>query len=263
DGALHAEARAATKRQAAVALLAPLFFGLLTTLLGLSFVATGTFARVAEDERPVAELTAYRVGFDTVSQRREQDRLFTGILRVVGGSTGVVETELGTERGMVRAPTFEDGGEPGDFMLRYREGRVVEVQRRGALGALERQPLESLAQIRVKGRMLPRGGLLLARSMTRGGGGELIARAGLAALLVLAAIGAAAWGVAVARTLRARVPEKIARFAAALPALGLALAALGVVPGFGLLGAAIAALLTIASSIALLARARQAAQLAK
>ncbi|MCZ7682250.1 MAG: alanine:cation symporter family protein [Sandaracinaceae bacterium] len=99
DGALQAEARAATKRQAAVALLAPLAFGLLTTLLGLSFVSTGAFAREVEDTRPLAELTAYRVGFDTVSQRNEEDRLFTGILRVVDGSSGVVEVELGTERG--------------------------------------------------------------------------------------------------------------------------------------------------------------------
>ncbi|HEY8431760.1 MAG TPA: hypothetical protein VIL20_25445, partial [Sandaracinaceae bacterium] len=148
------------------------------------------------------------------------------------------------------------------FMLRYRNGRIVEVQRRGELGALERHPLSSVAQIRVKGRMLPRGGLLLARSMQRGGG-EIVARVGLAALLLLAAIGAAAWGLGSARTLRARVPEKLARFGAVLPALGLALAALGVVPGFGSLGTAVAALLTIATSIALLARAKQAAQLAK
>lgn len=262
DGALQAEARAATKRQAAVALLAPLAFGLLTTLLGLSFVSTGAFAREVEGSRSLAELTAYRVGFDTVSQRTEEDRLFTGILRVVDGSTGVVEVELGTERGMVRAPRFEDGGEAADIMMRYRRGRVVELQRRGELDALRHQPLSELADIEVHGRMLPRGGSLFAQTLMRGSG-ELVARAGLAALLLLAAVGAAAWGLGVARTLRARVPEKVARFTALLPAVGLALAALGVVPAFGLFGAAIAALLTIASSIAILARAKQAAQLAK
>ncbi len=262
DGALEAEARGATKKQAAAALLAPLFFGVLTTLLGLSFVGTSTFAREVEGERPLSELTIYRVGFATVSQRNEEDRLFTGILRVVDGSLGVLETELGTERGMVRAPRFEDRGEPGDFMLRVHDGHVVELQRRGELGALERQPLSDIADIQVKGRMLPRGGRLLAQGMVRGGG-EILARLGLAALLLLAALGGAAWGLGVASTLRARLPERIARFTAVVPALGLALAALGVIPGFGMLGSAIAALLVSVGAIAILARVRQAARIAR
>ncbi len=262
EGALHAEARSTTtKRQAAVALLGPMAFGLLTTLLGLSLVATGAFARPAEDSRTITEVTAYRVAFDTVSQRHEEDRIFRGLLRVNDGSTGVVQTALATERGMIRTPRFTDRGEPADILLRFDGGRALELQRKSDR-SLEAQPISDLADIEVHGEMLPRGGLLLAQSMTRGGG-SIVARVALAALLLLAVIGAAAWGIGVARTLRVAVPEKIARYGAILPALGVALAALGVVPGFGTIGLVVAALLSIISSLALLARSKQAGQLSR
>lgn len=261
DGAIHAEAQAAaTKRHASAALLGPLAYGLIATLLGLGFVATGSFHRAVEGERPLAEVTAYHADFDTVSQRQERgERLFTGFYRVAEGSTGVVETHFGTERGMIRAPRFLDRGEPAELMLRYRAGEIVEMQRKSAdsLGAFRRQPLSALDEITIEGRMLPRGGRLLAESMTRGAG-PIMARVGLAALLLLAALGAAAWGLGLARTLRSKLPEKGARFAALIPALGVAVAALGVIPRFGMFGAAIAALLTIVTSLALIARAAEA-----
>lgn len=263
DGALHAEAQAmTTKRHASAALLGPLFYCVVTTVLGLAFVATGAFSRPVDDERSLMELRSYRVGFDTISQRDESDRRFTGILRITDGTTGAVDNEQATERGMVRSARFYDRGEPADVMLRYRDGVVHELQRRGPIGALERQPLEAAHDIRVRGQMLPRGGLLLAEAMGRAGG-PLLARLALAALLVLAALGAAAWGLGVARTLGAKLPAHLARWAALLPALGLALAALGVVPWLGLLGGALAALLTLLSAVALIARATQAGQLTK
>jgi AGCS family alanine or glycine:cation symporter len=263
DGALHAEAQATTtRRQAASALLAPLVFGVITTVLGLALVATGAFARPVEDHRSIAELRSYSVGFDTVSQREEADRRFTGILRISEGSIGPIANELATERGMVVAPRFVDRGEPADVMLRYRDGQVQELQRRGTLGVLERAPLEDVGQIEVHGRMLPRGGLLLAETMGHAGG-SVLARIALAALLVLAALGAAAWGAGIARTLRAKLSPAVARWTALLPAVGLALAALGVVPWLGLLGSALAGVLTIVSVLALVLRAGQAGQLLK
>jgi len=261
DGALHAEAQAkATKRHASAALLGPLAYGVLATFLGLAFVATGSFHRAVEGERPLREVTAYHVDFDTVSQRLEGgERLFTGFYRVAEGNTGVVATHFGTERGMIRAPRFLDRGEPAELMLRYRAGKVVELQRKSAdsLNAFRRQPLSALDEITIEGRMLPRGGTLLAESMTRGAG-PIMARVGLAALLLLAALGAAAWGLGIARTLRSKLPEKVARFAALIPALGVAVAApnmpkRGITPS-----AAIAALLTIVTSLALIARAAEA-----
>lgn len=265
EGALHAEAQAqATKRHASAAMLAPLGFAILTTLLGFAFVSTGAFRRPVESERPLRDVVAYRVDFDTVSQRLEKDRRFSGFYRVEDGNTGVVETHLGTERGMIRAPQFRDRGEPGELMLRYREGRLAELQRRSddELQTFRRQPLSAVDDITVRGRMLPTGAGLLAQGFEQGGG-PVLARIGLVALLLLAALGAAAFGIGVARTLRAKIPAKHARWTAVIPALGMAVAALGIVPRFGVFGAAIAALLTIVSSLALLARSGEAARITK
>jgi Na+/alanine symporter len=263
DGALHAEAQATTtRRQAAAALLSPLLYGLMTTTLGLSLIATGAFSRPVEGERPVAELRSYRVAFDTVSQREEADRKFTGILRITEGTTGPVENELATERGMIRSARFLDRGQPADIMLRYRDGQVQELQRRGELGALERAPLEDLENIHVRGQMLPRGGLLMAEAMGRAGG-SLLARIALAALLVLAALGAAAWGLGITRTLQSKLAPAVARWAALVPAVGLAVAALGVAPWAWALGTALAALLTILTTLALVLRAREAGYLTR
>ena len=263
DGAWQAQAQApTTKGQASAALLGPLFYGILTTVIGLSLVATNAFSQPVEDTRALGELTFYNVDFDTVSQRREEDRLFRGFIRVENGTTGVIETHIGAERGMVRSPVFEDAGRPGNFALHVTGGRIDSLQKPGALGALELRPFSEIDRITVRGEMLPAGGRLLAASMTRGGG-TITSRVALAALLLLAALGAAAWGLGVQKTLAARIPRKIARAAAILPALGLGVAASGVVPGLGMFGAIVAGVLAAVSAIALIVRAKDAAGLKK
>jgi len=252
DGALQAEARAPTTRsQAAAALLGALAYGLLTTVLGLSLVATNAFARPVEGERAIRDVTFYRAGFETVSQRTEETRLYRGIIRVQEGETGVVEIHVGTERGMILAPRFEHDGEPADVLLRVDEGRVIEIQRPGAMGALQVAPDAMYDELRVTGRMLPTDGGLLAESFTRGGG-SITSRIALAALLLLAALGAVGWGWGVRKTLAAKVPDPVARFAAVIPALGLALAASGLVPRFDLWGVIAAGLLAIVTSVVFL-----------
>jgi hypothetical protein len=263
EGALHAEAQASTTKQhAASALLGPLLYVLLTTVLGISFVSTGAFSRPIDGERAITDLRSYSVAFDTVSQREESDRLYTGILRIREGSTGAVQNELATERGMVQAPRFYDRGRPADVMIRYRAGEAYELQKPSTIGALEMRPLSELDQLVVRGRMLPRGGSLLAEAMSRGGG-SLLARMALAALLVLAALGAAAWGIAIARIVQAKLPLRFARWTSLIPAAGLALAAFDVAPWLPTLGAALAGLLTVASSLALLFRSKEIGQLGR
>jgi AGCS family alanine or glycine:cation symporter len=263
DGAWQAQAQAeTTKAQASAALLGPLFYGILTTVIGLSLIATNAFSQPIEDTRPLGELTFYGVDFDTVSQRQEPERLFTGFIRVEDGTTGVIETHVGSERGMVRSPVFEDAGAPGNFALHVTDGHIDSLQKPGMLGALELRPPSEIDRIIVRGDMLPSGGRLLAASMTRGGG-AVTSRVALAALLLLAALGAAAWGLGVQKTLAARLPRKIARAAAILPAIGLGVAASGVVPGLGRAGTIIAGLLAAASAIALIVRAKDAAGLLK
>lgn len=253
-GAWHAEAKSETTRgQASAALLGPLLYGVLTTLVGLSFVATNAFADPVEGQRTVRETTFYTVGFDTVSQRQEETRRLDGILRPQDGETGVVEVHAGTERGMVLAPRFEDRGQPANVAIRVVGGEAIEVQRPGHLGALERAPDSALDEVTVHGRMLPRGATLVSASMAEGSS-PVLARVALAALLLLGALGVMAWGTSTATTLRARVPDKAARAAGAIPAIGLALAALGVIPSFATLGVAVAALLSLVVSLALIVR---------
>ena len=66
-------------------------------------------------------------------------------------------------------------------------------------------------------------------------------------------------GDGVRKTLSAVVPAATARWAGLLPGLGLALAVVGVFRGFGALGALVAAGLVVVSSIALIVRAKDAA----
>ncbi|MCA9606534.1 MAG: hypothetical protein KC619_13105 [Myxococcales bacterium] len=261
DGAWHAAAQAkTTKGQAAAALLGALTYGVLTTVLGLSLVATNAFTRPVETTRPVGEVTFYDAPFDTVSQREERSRRFDGIIRVIDGDTGVVTTHPGVERSMILTPTFEENGEPGNVMLRIQRGRVIEIQRPGTLGALETAEPAAMRTVLVRGRMTPRGGLLLAESVSRGGG-AITSRVALAALLLLAALGAAGWGFGVRKTLAARIPDAQARFAAAIPSLGLGLAATGVWRGFDAFGLVVAAVLTVAVSLVLLLKSGEIATL--
>jgi Na+/alanine symporter len=291
EGAIHAEAQAPVKKQALAALLGPLAYGVLATVLGFSIVATGAFGSPVEDTRSANELRAYRVGFETVSQRNEESRWFSGLLRIEDGDQGVLRTEMATERGMARTvfvdpsmkePPSErpggkpekrliyaswfDGERPADILLRFDQGRVVDLQSRTShggranLSSLSRRPLSDLEHVVLRAEMLPRGALLVRSSMQRGAG-TIVAKIALIAILMLGALGAAAWGIGVARTLRAKLPEKVARAASVIPAIGLALAAFGVVPSFALLGSFAAALLVVATSVALLLRASEAGKL--
>lgn len=287
DGAIHAQASAPTKKQAAYALLGPILYGALTTIVAFSAIATGAFMTRVLDTRPASEVTGYRVGFETVSQRMEESRLFSGLLRIDDGDPGVLRAEMATERGMIEShftdpsektpPTEEttgrpdkrlmyafwfDRGEPADILLRFEDGRPVELQSRGSVGALERRDLVDLNEVTIRGEMLPRGVRLFELGIERGSN-RIVALIAIGLLLLLASLGAAAWGIGVARTLRAKVPEKIARFTAVIPALGLAVAAFDVIPSFAILGGFFAGLLVIATSIALIWRAREVGQLAE
>jgi hypothetical protein len=254
DGALHAAARAPLARgQAAASMLAPFLHVVLATTLGLSFVATGAFHRRAEDARRLDEVTFWESGFETVSQRREADRSFTGTLRILDGEARARPLELGTERGMITTPRFiHTDGSPGDFAVRVDHGRITAYLVPEENGSLTQVPLSRVSEIRVEGRMLPRAGTLLAASMVRAGG-EAASRIALTALLFLAAIGAAGWGVAISRSL----PERIGRIAAFVPAVGLVLAATGAAPWLGPLGRLVAGLLAIVAVLGILAKTRE------
>lgn len=254
DGAIHAAARAPTTRgQAAAALFGPLLHVVLATALGCAFVATGAFHRRVEGSRSLDEITFWRSGFETVSQRRETDRTFSGTLRVLDGTVLARPLELATERGTIVEPRYVAAdGSPGDFALRIEDGRIAAMLVPDDAGTLQQVSLSETARVRVEGRMLPRGAAMIGAAMVRGGG-EVASRIALIALLVLAALGAAGWGVAAARS----VPRNLATPAAFLPALGLLLAATGVAPWLGPTGAVVAGALAVVAALGIALKLRE------
>lgn len=265
DGGLHAEARGNTKAVASSALLSTLAHVVVATVVGASLIATGAFSRRVEDERALRETRFYDAPFDTTSQRLEPERAWTGFVRVLEGRAQAEPLEAATERGMVDETRFEMGdGTPGNFAMRVRRGVPALLLLPDDHGALQQAPPERLEEIVVTGSMLPRGGRLLAASMSRIGG-DVAARLALAILLVLAALGAGALGLGLARSFEPHLGEN-ARWAGAIPGLGLALAAaapaLGLAPAhtssLGLFGAAAVAIVT---ALAILAKAVEASRL--
>lgn len=262
-GALHGLARArTTKAQAAAALLDPFAYAVVATLLGAAFVATGAFYTRVEIERPLDDLAIYAIPFETPSQRAEENRLHTGFMRVIDGQMRDLSLELGTERGMVESPRFEIDGRPANMALHVKDGKVFRFLLPGDQGALSEVPRTELARAVVIGRMLPQGGDLFGAALTRGTG-DIGSRLALAALLALAAVAAAAWGYAAARSIPKASAKRGPRIAIALlPAAGIALAATPAIGWVAAGGLIAAGLLAIVASIALAARATEAAKLA-
>jgi hypothetical protein len=189
-----------------------------------------------------------RMGFETVSQRLETDRFFTGYLRILEGRAQAQGVEIGAARAMIESPRWEEAnGDPADLAFVIRDGRAVGL-RRPVDGILTEVPPQELESIRVRGQVPPRGVRLIEASASSAGG-EVASRIVMVALLLLALLGAAAWGMALTASLRGRVPEPAARAAALLPGLGLGLGAVGIVPWMGAVGGLLA-LLTFSLSAA-------------
>jgi AGCS family alanine or glycine:cation symporter len=260
DGALLATARGSTKGLAAASLLATLTHVVVATAVGLSLVATGAFTRRVDDTRPLSEVRFYDAPFETTSQRLEPERAWTGYVRVLEGRPQAAPLQPATERGMIDQSRFVEGEREGDFALRVRDGAAVLLLAPDDHGALQQQPPARLAGIRVTGNMLPRGGRLLSASMSRVGG-DVAAHLMLAILLVLAAVGAAALGVSLSRSLAPQIGAQPARAASVVPALGLALAASGAVPGIEILGLGATGLVALVTALAILAKSVEASRL--
>jgi AGCS family alanine or glycine:cation symporter len=255
DGSMAALAQPrSVKQQASAALLPVLAHVVLATLVGLGIAATSAHARAIESSRHLDEVRFYDSAFETASQRREPEREWSGFIRVIDGRAQATPLEIGTDRGMVDEPHFvEADGSEGNFAIRIEDGRVTRILRPDQDGALMDAPPAGIAQVVVTGRMLPARGALLAAAFTRGGG-DAAGRAALAALMILAALGAAGVGLGIARMFAGRVTENGARAMSALPAIGLVLGATSAGPMLAAAGSIVAALATILVSVGLLAK---------
>lgn len=258
DSALQAEAKApSAKAQAAIAMLGVVVHVLVVTLVGMAIVGTGAFSRRVETERRLDEVVWVDSAFETASQRLEADRRWTGYVRILDGALQGEGRELGTERGMIVGPTFaERDGSPADFGARVSHGHINHFLRTDADGALADVPLAGLSDVRVSGRMLPRGGALVVAALTRAGG-DLTARLGLAALVLLAALAAAAWGIGIRLLLPKELSESSARIGAGLPALGLVFGATGLAPWLGALGTLAVTAAVVVALLGVLSKTRE------
>ncbi len=257
DGALQDAARARTSRlQASASMMGPLMHVVLATVLGLSFIATGAFHRRVPGSRTLAEVTFWRSAFETVSQRQESDRAFTGTVRVLDGEARARPLEVATERGTITSPRYVEDGRPADFAVRIDEGHIVVMLEPDNDHTLRQMPASELEHVRVEGRMLPRGASVVTSAMERGGG-DLATRLALVALLALGACGAAAWGVGASRHVEGPLGFTILFF----PALGLLLAASGTAPWLGSVGSLVSGALATISLAGIVGKARELARL--
>jgi len=255
DGALHAEAKAASARaQAGAAVLGVVVHVLVVTLVGMAITATGAFTRRTDDERRLSEVVWVDSAYETASQRLEDSRRWTGYLRVVDGAMSGDPRPVGLERSMAANPRFEElDGTPADFALRIVNGRIGAMLRLDTDGALVESPDDEPTRVRVVGDMLPRGAAMLLAA-TRRGGGDVAGRLLLAALLVLSALTVAGWGAAARQTLLRELAEGPARAGIGLSALGLVLGSSGIVPSLPVLGGLIAGLLATLGTAGMIAK---------
>jgi AGCS family alanine or glycine:cation symporter len=258
DGSLSSLAQPrSVKAYASAAMLPVLAHVAIGTLVGMAIGATQAHVRLVEGTRHLSELRFYDSAFETVSQRMEPERAWHGFVRVIDGRAAATPLELGTERGMIEEPMFEEAdGSPGNFAVRVEAGEIDRVLRPDADGALRDAPMGDIDRIVVRGRMLPTRGALFAAAMSRGGG-DVASRGALAALMLLAALGAAAAGLALARAFRARVSDEASRAISAVPAIALVLGVTSAAHSLAALAVIAVVITNVAVAVALIARSRE------
>lgn len=254
SGALAAMAKAPARRVAVAALLPSLVAAVLSTTLALAFVASGAATEARDTVRPLSDLVAYEVAFETPSQRLEVEGLRNGPMRVRGGELRDTSLVLATERGVIENPRFTYYGQEADLAINFVHGRVVHLARYQGL-ALGDIPASQAREVLVHGTMLLDGGNLITHAFARSSTRSVPAQLMFAALLVLAVLSSASFGFAAsASAASAGLPVVVRTAFAALPAIGLFLTAAWRVPflsTIGELGAGGAALLLV---VALFAR---------
>ena len=260
SGSLEALSRGRVRTQAALALLTPLFFAGVATMLVMAFVGTGAFSERVEGSRRLLDTHFYAVNAETANERLDEARLYDGFVRIREGQPRNPNLLVGSERGMIREARYEYNGRSADIALQVREGESFRLMRNSGPQTLDDVAASNLWRATVHGQMLPKGGTL-AVTAGRKAGGDLAARILLAALLALAAVAFAGFAVGAARALPAGAPLAARAGVALLPALGAGLALGGWIPGLPLLGAIAVALLAVLVAVVLLLRTSELAKL--
>lgn len=265
EGAIASRSQTATKDAASLSMVGVLVHVFLATVLGLGFLATGAYARrISNQVRPLDEVRIHEDGFETLSQRLEDARLWTGYVRILDGEPATEPGTFTTERGIITNEHLEErDGRALDAALRYRDGEIERALQPDEQHALATVDEARVASFRIRGRMLPVGASLFVASLDRvvGHGAASLA---LVALLLLSTTAVGAFGIALKSMAPARLPWA-GYVAGALPAIGLVLASIEL-PGVGTaevtaFGLASIGLLVVAVTLSLLTKAVEASRL--
>lgn len=259
-GSLEAISRGKVRTQAALALLTPLTFAVFATLLIMASIGTGAFATPIEGRRSLLDARFYTVPAETASERLDEARLYDGYVRIRDGSPRNPHLLIGSERGMISEPRFEYNERTADIALQVKEGAAFRLMRNTGPETLGDVDPTNLWRASVVGEMLPTGGTL-AVATARTAGGDLPARILLAALLALAAVAFAGFGLGASRALPATVPVPARLAVALLPGAGVALVLGRVLPGVPLLGQIAVAVLAALVAVVLILRGAELAKL--
>jgi Na+/alanine symporter len=260
-GALDAQARArSTKGHAATALVGPIAYALVSSLVVMALVGTGAFSEAREETRPLSSLRVYETEFETVSQRLERDRLRNGFMRVRAGELRDLSLRLAGERAVLFEPRFTYYGGPADVALGIEDGVVTRIMRPDR-SALMEIPLKQTKQVLVRGQTVPIDGSLLAVAAAKAPGGRVAAQALLAALALLSVVAAGALALAMRETFAALLGARAGLAASLLPGVGLGLVALGWTPWLAPLGAVVAGVTAALVALVLLVRSGEIARL--
>ncbi|MEM1416982.1 MAG: hypothetical protein AAGH15_18940 [Myxococcota bacterium] len=244
------------KAQAAAAAVLPLVQAIVATALVMAFVGSGAYRTRVEMSRPMIEGRVYTMAVATANDRSEPGRLYQGFMRIVGGEPRNPQLSFGFERGMVEDPVYELDDEPANVGMEARDGLPFRLMVSGSPRSLEPSARKSLSDLRIRGKMLPTKGSLYAAAFVAAGG-DLASKLALVALLALAVVGLAFWGVGAGRALPTSLPAPLALAAGALPAIGGALAVSGALPRLLSVGGILAACLVAATSLLLILRSRE------
>ncbi|NIR37280.1 MAG: hypothetical protein GWO22_15225 [Actinobacteria bacterium] len=198
----------------------------------------------------------YTVPAETANERLDEARLYDGYVRIREGRPRNPHLLVGSERGMISEPRFEYNERTADIALQVREGKAFRLMRNTGPATLGDVDAAHLWRASVVGEMLPTGGALTVAT-ARAAGGDLPARILLAALLALAAVAFAGFGLGASRALPATAPTPAKVAVAFLPAAGVGLVLARLTPGIPLLGQISLAVLAAFVAVVLILRAAE------
>ncbi|MFT5357346.1 MAG: AGCS family alanine or glycine:cation symporter [Polyangiales bacterium] len=260
DGALQSTSTGGVRAQAAASLLGPVGVAVLGTLLCMAMVGTGAYGTSVETRLPIPEAMVLKVPASSSAERFEEDRWFSGYMRIRAGQARNPAITYNTTRGSIEDSVLLYNGRAADIALHVEDGRAFRILRNTTESTLSEVGPSNLWRVEVQGQMPPRGGALLIATADTSGG-DLAARILLVALLALGAAAFALFGLGASRSLPKSVPAPLRALLCFVPLAGATVALVTPFLGLGALASIAAAVFVALASLVLLLRSGEIAAL--